>query len=310
MEAAKVYFTTEITPEALVKIYEALDVAVDGKVGVKLSFGEPGNPNYLKPELIRKLVEKVHGTFIESNTAYGGGRGDTASHRAVAAEHGFTEIAPVDILDEDGEMELPIKDGKNIAVDIVGKNLANYDYIINLAHFKGHGVAGFGGVLKNQSIGIASVAGKAYIHTAGITRDAEKMMLCWSPTPPEDIDIVAIQDNFLESMAEAAKAVSDYMVGHTGHAHPILYINVMNNLSRDCDCDAEPEAVQMADLGMMASLDPVALDQASVDKVYQADDPGRDAFVEQMEAQNALHLLEHAEQLGLGTRKYEIVEVK
>ena len=307
MEKAKVYFTKEISPAALVRLYEALGVEVSGKVGVKISFGEPGNPNYLKPELIKDLVEKVHGNFIEGNTAYGGGRGDTASHLKVAEEHGFTKLAPVDILDADGEMELPVKNGKNIDVDPVGKNLANYEYLINLAHFKGHEVAGFGGVLKNQSIGIASVAGKAYIHTAGATRDAEKFMQCWTPTPPEDIDIEAIQDNFLESMAEAAKAVSDYMREHTGHEHPILYINVLNNLSLSCDCAAEPQAVRMADLGMMASLDPVALDQASIDMVAAADDPGREEFMAQFEQRNAQHTLDYAEEIGLGTKQYELI---
>lgn len=309
MQKSKVYFTSEITPESLVKVFDALNVELSGKVGVKISFGEPGNPNYLKPELIKSLVEKVHGTFIESNTAYGGGRGDTAAHLAVAEEHGFTKLAPVDILDADGEMELPVKVGRNIKVDPVGKNLANYDYVINLAHFKGHEVAGFGGVIKNQSIGIASISGKAYIHTAGITRDAEKMMLCWTPTPPEDIDIVAIQDNFLESMVEASKAVEDYLREHTGHDHPIIYINVLNNLSLSCDCDAEPKAPEIADLGIMASLDPVALDQASVDLVSQTEGEGRDHFVAQIEAQNAQHLLDYAEEIGLGSREYEIIKL-
>lgn len=309
MNKAQVYYTPEISPGNLVKLYEALGVNVSGKVGIKLSFGEPGNPNYLKPDLIKDLVHKVNGTLIEANTAYGGGRGETAAHLAVAKDHGFADLAPIDILDAEGEMEIPIKNGKNITVDIVGKNLANYDYIINLAHFKGHGVAGFGGVLKNQAIGIASVAGKAYIHTAGLTKDAKKLMQCWSPTPPADIDIVAIQDNFLESMAEAAQAVEDYLRTRTGHQNPILYINIMNNLSRDCDCDAEPETPLLPDMGMMASLDPVALDQASVDLIYQSEAAGRDAFVERIETQNAQHILEYAEKIGLGTRGYKITKL-
>lgn len=309
MAKAKVYFTPEISPVSLVRIYEALNVTPSGKVGVKLSFGEPGNPNYLQPALVKDLVTEVGGTFIECNTAYGGGRGDTSSHAAVAEEHGFTKVAPIDIMDRDGEMELPVKGGRNIEVDIVGKNLADYGTVINLAHFKGHGTAGFGGVIKNQSIGIASVAGKAYIHTAGITRDAEKMMRCWTPEPPEDIDIEAIQDNFLESMAEAAKAVADYMREHTGNEHPILYINVMNNLSRDCDCDAEPEAVNLPDVGIVASLDPVAVDQASIDLISKLEGAGRDAFIERIHERNAEHLLDYAEEIGLGTRAYDLIEI-
>lgn len=310
MAKPKVYFTKEISPASLVKIYERLDAPAEGEVGVKISLGEPGNPNYLKPELIKDLVQLVDGTIIESNTAYGGGRGDTANHLQVAKDHGFTEIADIDIMDADGEMELPVRGGRNIDVDPVGKNLANYDTILNLAHFKGHGVAGFGGVLKNQSIGIASVAGKAYIHTAGATRDAEKFMSCFSENPPADLDIFAIQDQFLESMAEAAKAVSDYLKAKTGREHPILYINVLNNISRDCDCDAEPEAVNLPDIGIIASLDPVAADRASLDQILALSGEGRDAFAERLATQHGAHILEHAEELGLGSREYKLIEIE
>lgn len=309
MDKPKVYFTSEISAPALVRLFESLGVSAEGKVGVKVSFGEPGNPNYLKPELIKDLVQLLNANLVEANTAYGGGRGDTANHLAVAKEHGFTEIAEVDILDADGDIELPVHNGRNLDVDLVGKNLANYDTIINLAHFKGHEVAGFGGVLKNQSIGFASVAGKAYIHTAGATRDAEKFMSCFSENPPADIDIVAIQDQFLESMAESAKAVSDYLRSKTGRPNPIIYINVLNNLSRDCDCAAEPEAVHMEDIGMLASLDPVAADQAALDLIYAADGEGRDAFIERLEAQHGAHVLEAAEALGLGSRQYQLIQL-
>ncbi len=309
MKRPEVYLTREITPASLVKIYEQLGVPAEGRVGVKISLGEPGNPNYLKPELIKDLVRLVDGVIIESNTAYGGGRGDTANHLQVAKDHGFTEIAEIDIMDADGEIELPIKGGHNLGVDPVGQNLAKYDTIINLAHFKGHGVAGFGGVLKNQSIGIASIAGKAYIHTAGATRDAEKFMACFTENPPADLDVFAIQDQFLESMAEAAKAVSDYLRDKTGRENPILYINVLNNISRDCDCDAEPEAVNLPDLGIIASLDPVAADQASLDQILALTGEGRDAFAERLETQNGAHILQHAAELGLGSREYELIEI-
>ncbi len=305
----KVYFTRKITPESLIKIYEALGVPATGKVGIKISTGEPGGHNYLKPELIGDLVKRVNGTILECNTAYGGRRGDTAAHLQAAKEHGFTKIAEVDIMDTDGDMDLPVKGGKQLDVDPVGKNLANYDTVINLAHFKGHPMGGFGGVLKNQSIGIASAAGKAYIHTVGRTRDPAKLMACWSPNPPADLDLAAIQDDFLEAMADAAKAVSDYMKEKTGREYPILYINIINNLSRDCDCSANPEAPCMADIGIAASLDPVALDQAAIDQIWNSNDPGKECFKERVEQQHGQHILESAEAIGLGQRDYELVEL-
>ncbi len=292
MEKAKVYFTSEITPKSLVKIYEKLGVEPTGKVGVKISTGELGGHNYLKPELIKDLVEKVNGTIVECNTAYPGNRNTTEAHLKNIEAHGFNKIADVDIMDADGEIEIPVN-GKHLDVDIVGKNLQNYDYIINLAHFKGHAMGGFGGVLKNQSIGIGSSHGKAYIHTAGRTKSPDEM---WeSGFPP--------QNDFLESMAEAAKAVHEYMKGK------ILYIDVMNNLSVDCDCDSNPEDPCMKDIGILASLDSVALDQACIDMIWNSKDKGRDHFIERVERQNGRHILPYAEEIGLGTREYDLINI-
>lgn len=291
MEKAKVYFTKEITPESLVKMYKILGVEVKGRVGIKISTGEAGGHNYLKPELIKDLVKQVNGTIIECNTAYAGKRNTTEEHLQVIHDHGFDAIATVDLMDRDGEMEIPAH-GKHLDVDIVGKNLANYDYIINLAHFKGHAMGGFGGVIKNQSIGIASSNGKTYIHTAGKTRNTAEL---WSNLPE--------QNDFLESMAEAAKAVKDYMNNH------ILYIDVMNNLSVDCDCDSNPEDPCMKDIGILASLDPVAVDQACIDLIWSSTDPGRTYFTQRVERQNGRHILPYAEEIGLGSREYELIEI-
>lgn len=303
MEKPKVYFTKSITPESLVKVYEALNAPVSGKVAVKISTGEAGNPNYLKPELIKDLVNKVHGTIVECNTAYQGARNGTAEHLQTAKEHGFTEIAEVDIMDADGDIEIPVHGGKHLEVDIIGKNFADYDSMINLAHFKGHPMGGFGGVLKNQSIGIASAVGKTYIHTAGKSRDLEKFLHCFD-SPESMAAMLPPQDDFLESMAEAAKAVADYM---QEHHKPVVYINVINNLSVDCDCSARPETPCMQDIGIAASLDPVALDQACIDMIYRSADPGRDHFVERVERQNGTHIIDAAAQLGLGSREYELI---
>lgn len=305
----KVYFTKTITPDSLVQIYKALDAPLEGKVGVKISLGEPGNNNYLHPELIGKLVKKLGGTIIECNTAYGGGRGDTASHQRVFRDHGFDQIAELDIMDANGAEIKLTTTGGILPANYVGKHLENYDGILNLAHFKGHGVAGFGGVIKNQSIGIASRSGKAFIHTVGRTRSAEEMMEHFGPTPPQDYDIYALTDDFQKAMAESAKSVADYLKHQTSKEHPIVYINVLNNLSRDCDCDAEPEAVHMQDIGIVASLDPVAVDQAAMDLIYSAEDAGRDAFVERIESQNAKLMLEHAAEIGFGSREYELVKL-
>lgn len=247
---SKVYFTRDITPESLVKIYEALGVEAKGRVAVKISTGEAGNTHYLKPTLIRNLVERVNGTIVECCTAYGGSRQDVSKHWQTIHEHGFDSIFAVDIMDEYDQIRIPIQDRKHLKYDIVGGHLANYDFMINLAHFKGHAMGGFGGVLKNASIGVASTAGKAYIHSAGKTDDASK---AWGP---EYLAAGPTQDLFLESMAAAAQSVHNYMGGR------VVYINVMNNMSVDCDCDGHPAKPELKDMGILASLDPVAVDQA------------------------------------------------
>lgn len=290
---SKVYFIREITPENLVRIYDALERPATGRVAVKLSTGEPGGHHFLQPALIAPLVQKVNGTIVECNTAYGGGRAATADHLKAAEAHGFTAIASVDIMDADGEVALPVKNGKHLKEDIVGAHYLDYDFTMVLSHFKGHMMGGFGGALKNISIGIASSQGKAWIHSAGKTTDIAKV---WGDLPP--------QDDFLESMAEAAEAIID----HCGDK--ILYISVANNLSVDCDCDSNPEEPKMGDIGILASLDPVALDQACVDLVYASEDPGKVHLIERMESRHGIHTLEHAEVLGLGSRTYELVELK
>lgn len=286
----KVYFFKEISSDNLVKIYEALGREAKGKVAVKLSTGEPGGHNFLQPSLIKALVQKVNGTIVECNTAYGGGRADTESHLKAAADHGFTAIAPVVIMDAEGEVELPVEGGKHLKFDIVGKDFLNYDFTIILSHFKGHAMGGFGGAIKNMSIGIASSNGKARIHSAGKTRVPAE---AWKNLPE--------QDDFLESMAEAAKAVAD----HCGDR--ILYISVANNLSVDCDCDASPEEPRMGDIGILASLDPVALDRACTDLVRSSEDPGKVHLIERIDSRHGMHTLDHAEALGMGSQKYELV---
>ena len=276
----KVYLTRTITPEALVRIYEALGREATGRVAVKLS---TGGHHFLQPALVAPLVRKVGGTIVECNTAYGGGRARTADHLKAAADHGFTAIAAVDIMDAEGETALPVEGGRHLAEDYVGKNFLNYDFTVVLSHFKGHAMGGFGGAIKNISIGIASSAGKAWIHAAEM----------WSALPP--------QDDFLESMAEAAKAVAD----HCGER--ILYINVMNNLS--VDCDAHPAAPEMGDIGILASTDPVALDKACVDLVYASDDPGKVHLIERIESRHGTHTLDHAAAIGLGDPDYELIDI-
>lgn len=305
MSKSKVYFTRSITPESLLKLYEILNVPMAGKVAIKISTGEAGNPNYLNPELIRDLIQKVNGTIIECNTAYLGARNDATTHLQTAKDHGFTVIAPVDIMDAEGETEIPVHNGKHLKVDIIGQNFPNYDSMINLAHFKGHPAGGFGGALKNQSIGIASAIGKVYIHTAGKSKDLQKFFHAFD-TPENMAEMLPPQDDFLASMAEAAKAVADYMAENN---KPIVYINVINNLSVDCDCVAEPEAPCMQDIGIAASLDPVALDQACLDLIYAADDPGRDHFIERVESMHGVHIIEVAAELGLGSREYELINI-
>ena len=289
----KVYFIKDITSENLIKIYEALGRKAEGKnVAVKLSTGEAGNPNYLQPALIKDLVQRVKGTIIEGNTAYGGKRTNVVDHMKVAEEHGFTAIADVNIMDADGQVELPVNGGKHLKVDIVGKDFMDYDFMVVLSHFKGHPMAGFGGALKNISIGIASPEGKAYIHSGGKTRDVKKV---WDMIPEDVI--------FQESMAEASKAIID----HIGNR--VLYISVANNLSVDCDCVATPADPQMGDLGIFASLDPVALDRACIDAVRNSSDHGKIHLIERIDSKHGMHNLEYAEQLGLGNQKYELVKL-
>lgn len=293
MEKSKVYFTKKITDDSLVKMYEVLNKDLKGNVGVKISTGEAGNPNYLNPDLIKKLVNKLNGTIIECNTAYAGERNTTEKHLKTIKEHGFDKIANVDIMDSDGEIALPVNGGVHLKENYVGKSLQNYDSILMLSHFKGHPMGGFGGALKNMSIGIASSSGKAWIHSAGKTKDVS---ILWENT--------ASQNDFLESMADSSKSVIDYMNKN------IVYINVINNLSVDCDCVASPEKVQMKDIGIAASLDPVALDRACVDMIYNSEDPEKSHLIERIERQNGIHLLEISEKLGIGSNSYELIKLE
>jgi hypothetical protein len=299
MAKSKVYFTKSISPEGLQKVYEALGVDVTkgntAKVGIKVSTGEDGAKGYLKADLIGPFVKSLNGTIIECNTAYPGARTIAEDHIKVAEKHGFTSFAPVDIMDADGEFKIPVKNGKHLEYDLVGKNFANYDGIVNLAHGKGHIMGGFGANLKNQSIGIASRNGKAYIHSAGHTTDPDE---CWKDKH-EQID-------FIESMAEAATAVADYLKENN---KPIIYITVMNALSLDCDCDAHQGNPVMDDLGIIASLDPVANDQAFIDMIWASDDKGAKKLQKRIDSRLGREILPYAESLGLGSRKYELIEV-
>lgn len=286
-EGSGVYMTTEITPEALLAVYDALGVKVSGEnIAVKLSTGEPPASNYLDPELIKDLVQSVNGTIVECNTAYGGSRSETAMHYQVAKDHGFMDIADLVIMDEDGSVTIPVEGGKHLKENYVGAHFPEYDGFLVLSHFKGHAMAGFGGAIKNISIGIGSAEGKCLIHTAGESHT--------SPWGGE-------QNAFLESMAEAGKSVVDALDGN------ILYISVMNHLSIDCDCDGNPAEPDIHDIGILASTDPVALDQACVDLIYQAE--GREALVERMESRNAEHVLEYGEEIGLGSRSYRLISI-
>lgn len=293
MTKSKVYFTNEITPEALQKTFDALGVELPGKTAVKISTGEAGNPYYLAPDLIAGLVKSVDGTIVECNTAYPGKRNTTDEHWKTIEEHGFTKIAPCDILDESGEMTLPVGEGAlRIGENIVGAHLADYDSILMLSHFKGHPMGGFGGALKNMAIGLASSRGKTNIHTSG------------NPDGTFEELMAGDHDSFLESMADACKSIIDYMKPQN-----IVYVNIANNLSVDCDCVANPKAPEMANIGIFASTDPVAVDQASIDAVYESDDPGKSALIERIESRNGIHTVEAACRLGLGSREYEIVSV-
>jgi hypothetical protein len=281
----KVYFTTDLTSEAMLRLYDALGVQLPGKVAVKLHSGEPGNQNFLRPDFMKPMIDKVGGTIVECNTAYDGGRNTTRAHKITMERHGWASAAPVDILDETDDMELPIPNGRVIKKNFVGAHLAGYDSLLVLSHFKGHPMGGFGGALKNISIGIASSRGKQYIHGAG---DMDKF---WE----------ADHDAFLESMADAASSIHDRFKGKAA------YINVMKNLSVDCDCCAVAEDPKMGDIGILASLDPVALDQACLDLVYQSDDPGKGDLIRRIESRNGVHTVEAAAALGVGSRAYELV---
>lgn len=283
----QVYFTSDISSDGLMNIYKALGASPEGKVAVKLHTGESDNTNYLRPELITNLIQNLNASIVECNTAYGGNRANTANHLQIAKDHGFTDIADVDIMDADGSISIPITGGTHLKEDYVGKNFTNYDYFVVLSHFKGHQMGGFGGAIKNTSIGIASSSGKSLIHSAGKESSGFSM----------DTN----QDDFLESMAEAAKGVYDYMDGK------MLFINVMNRLSVDCDCNANPAEPDMHDIGILASFDPVALDQACVDLVYAA--PDSQSLIKRMESLHGIHTLEHAEEIGLGSRAYSLVKI-
>ena len=289
MEKAKVYFTRDISPEGLMKVYEALSPELPGKVAVKVHSGETGNQNFLHPEFWKELIEKVNGTVTECNTAYEGTRNTTEKHLKTLEEHGWNKYFPVALLDAEGpDLELSIPDGKVIKKNFVGKNIVNYDSLLVLSHFKGHPMGGYGGALKQLSIGVASSFGKAYIHGAGV---------------PEEI-WTSDHDSFLESMADAASSVVKYFGGKAA------YINVMKNMSVDCDCCAIAEDPCMKDIGILCSLDPIAIDKACIDLVYTAtDDPGRDHLLERIESRNGVHTIEAALELGFGTDDYELIEL-
>lgn len=291
----KVYYVKEINAENLIKIYEALGVELKGKIGVKVSTGEAGSKGYLKADVIGPLVKKLNGTIIECNTAYPGKRNNAEDHMKVAEEHGFTSYAEVDIMDADGEFKIPVKNGKHLEYDLVGNNFKNYDSIINLAHGKGHAMGGFGANLKNQSIGIASRNGKAYIHSCGQDENPDT---AWG-RKHEQID-------FIESMAEAATAVAEYLKENNKQ---IVYITVMNALSVDCDCDCNQGDPVMEDLGIIASLDPVANDQAFIDMIWNSKDPGSEKLKERIDTRLGREILPYAESLGLGSREYELVNI-
>lgn len=282
-----VYMTTDISAEGLLAVYEAMGWSPSGRVAVKLSTGEPPASNYLRPELIADVVQAVDGTIVECNTAYGGSRAETAMHYQVAEDHGFNVLADFQIQDEAGSMTIPVTGGIRLTENYVGAAFADYDAYLVLSHFKGHSMAGYGGAIKNISIGLASGEGKAWIHSGGT-----------SLTNPWGGE----QDAFLESMAEAGKAVSDYL----GDGERIAYVNVMNRLSVDCDCDGNPAEPDMHDIGILASTDPVALDQACIDLIYEQQDGDGASLVERIESRNGLHTLGHAEEIGLGSRNYEL----
>lgn len=287
MEKSKVYFIKEVTPENVVRAYDALGVTLGGNVAVKLHSGEPGNQNFLRPDFMKSAVNHVNGTIVECNTAYDGGRDTTERHKETMQLHGWIEIADVDIMDAEGQVELPVVGGKQLETNYVGKNLLDYDSMLVLSHFKGHPMGGYGGALKNISIGIASSYGKRYIH--GV-RDIDNF---WHSD----------HDSFLECMADAAKSVVDHFDGR------MAFVNIMKNMSVDCDCCAVAEDPKIGDIGILASLDPVAIDQACIDLVYASDDPGKSDLIERIESLNGIHTIEAAAEIGVGSREYELIEL-
>lgn len=294
MEKAKVYFIKEITPENIIKAYEMVGKKLTGNVAVKMHSGEKDNKNYLKPEFVKDMINYVNGTVVECNTAYPGARNSTEKHRELIKEHEWEKYFPFDLLDAEGpDMKLDIPNGKVLKENYVGKNLVNYDSLLVLSHFKGHAMGGYGGALKQLSIGCASSAGKTLIHTAGKVSDQNEMF----NNLPE-------QDKFLESMADAASSVVNYFKGNA------VYINIMKNISIDCDCDGNASAPCMKDIGILASLDPIAIDQACLDLVYNSKDPGKEKLINRIESLHGVHTIEASEELGFGTREYELINVQ
>lgn len=287
MEKHKVYFTRDLSPAGAIRAFDMLGIKLEGNVAVKLHSGEPGNQNFLRPAFMKDIVEHVNGTIVECNTAYDGGRNTTEAHKKTMLLHGWTEIADVDIMDADGEIELPVHGGKHLEVNYVGKNLADYDSMLVLSHFKGHPMGGYGGALKNISIGIASSHGKAYIH------GVKDVNAIWT----------ADHDSFLECMADAAKSVVEYMHGK------MAYVNIMCNMSVDCDCCAVAADPKIKDIGILSSLDPVALDQAGLDLVYASDDEGKADLIERIESRHGVHTIEAAAEIGVGSREYELIDM-
>ena len=293
MEKSKVYFCREISPESIVKMYEILGVNLSGKVAVKLHSGEKGNQNYIKPEMVKNIVEHVNGTVVECNTAYEGSRETTEKHKKLMEEHEWTKYFDVDILDSDGDDVLEIPNGKVIKQNYVGKNMKKYDSMLVLSHFKGHPMGGYGGALKQLSIGCSSSQGKAWIHSAGKEKDMTKL---WDNLPEQDL--------FLEAMADSAESIVRYFKSN------IAFINIMCNMSVDCDCCAIAEDPCMKDIGILASTDPIAIDQACIDLVYNSKDPGREHFIERVESRHGIHTIEAAAELGFGNREYELIDAK
>ena len=293
MEKSKVYFIKEITTENIIKAYNAIGKKLEGNVAVKMHSGEKGNQNYLRPEFVKDMVNYVNGTVVECNTAYEGARNSTEKHLELIKEHEWEKYFPFDLLDAEGpDMELDVPNGKVLKKNYVGKDLAKYDSLLVLSHFKGHAMGGYGGDLKQLSIGCASSAGKTLIHTAGKETDQTKL---WDNLPE--------QDRFLEAMADAASSLVDYFKGNA------VYINVMKNISVDCDCDGNASDSCMKDIGILASLDPVAVDQACLDLVYNSNDPGRDKLIERIESRHGVHTIEAAYDLGVGNREYELIDL-